>query len=67
MLDIKVQILHNGYMNDKQCIPLRSVEGLWICSDCGTPLEWGDNIYEDMCDHWYCPNTECPASELYKG
>ncbi len=37
------------------------------CETCGTELLFGDNIYEDMTEHWYCPNEYCIASDLYTG
>jgi len=40
---------------------------LGLCVICGTELVFGDNIYEDMEEHWYCPNKQCPDSELYEG
>lgn len=38
-----------------------------VCKQCNTPMVFGDNIYEDMNDHWFCPNSECPLSDLYAG
>ena len=37
------------------------------CCACGTEMIFEDNIYEDMCEHWYCPNEKCKASDLYEG